>query len=281
MSSVYSGFRYSTKHQFTKTNLNFLLDAFLIVSQLHLAAFVRRHLLNPEVNWLNFCLQLVTAEIVTLFIDATFTIYAHVCILTASLAIVQMLLISGQLKKLATNLKTERKNSKVGVFHRKLALFAFNRFLRESVACLRLVNGNAGHFISRAFTAYLVVNLPLSCTLGALLLVTGRKINTAFYLFTAAFMVQQWVCTFGFHLFIVGVNRLIHRPVRRLMQLQGTTSDLPGTGRSLTSNDFRMQLKLSAYIAAYHVRSERRYGFAYWKLSLNVTMMTFAEVVFK
>lgn len=65
------------------------------------------------------------------------------------------------------------------------------------------------------------------------------------------------------------------------MQLQGTTSDLPGTGRSLTSNDFRMQLKLSAYIAAYHVRSERRYGFAYWKLSLNVTMMTFAEVVFK
>lgn len=193
------------------------------------------------------------------------------------------MLISSQFKKLRTELLLKTNQKTKVVFWQKLALFAYSHFLRESVACWRLVCGNVNHFISRAFTAYLLVNCPLSCALGAMLLIKGNQFNGAFYIFTATFMLQQWVCTFAIHFLIVGVNWLIHQPVKLLMHLMGSNFQLKLQNCKIKNStylsDFRLQIKLDAYIAAYHVRSERRYGFSYWKLSL-VTMMSFAEVSF-
>ncbi len=276
----------------------------MVVSQINVVLYVKRYLWPIEKWGAMEWLQLATAETIVLLVQATFFVYLNACVLIGTLSIVQLIVIRGQLKKqgsLLMNaerklqlLQQRQKGKRQQIFSLRLL---FDRFLCRSVTCLKMVSGSFNDFLSRALSAYIWINCPLSCVLTGLLLIIGDKFDTAFLFFSYAFLVQQWIGNFGIHLLVSGVNGLVHKPVKMVMHLLGSPGNIfqnrpsekarpnrskkyEKEGRSKEVNkNFRLLLKLSDYVGAYHVHSEDRYGFSYWGFASLVTMMSFSEFV--
>lgn len=180
---------------------------------------------------------------------------------------------------------------------RRLHFFPYERFLRETAAFLAEV-GRVNRLFADAFLAYLLVNSPLNAGLTVLLLfrltdhqdqkvVRRRSPLVAFFL--GVMIAQSWIAIFAIHLLAVRLNGRVHAPSRRVLALMASDRLLGGAivkgnahngggGSGGGGCQLKLKLRLSSYLVLFHVKSGRRFGLTYSRITtLRISMMTFAE----
>lgn len=189
-------------------------------------------------------------------------IYAHVCIIIATLAMLNVFLV---FTKLSQNSRVINLPVPILKFR---PYFFYNLFWKENVATVQhIVKLNL--LLSRALTVYILVNSPIKGMLTAIMLVMKQPNSSTVNLFTTPIILHQWFCTFGIHMILAALNEYLHRPSRRMLNLVAVDSRL--------NNNLRLKIKITNYISAFHVQPEKRYGITYWNGSL-ITMNTFIQV---
>lgn len=271
----------------------FFLDVFIVATEAHSLHFWTTHERKFLFNLIAWG-KLFINELSLLALYSAIFIFAHTCLLMATLGIILIKLFfvkMAQIRKLIM-VPLPKKQSQVKspkpppplptilAFKKAPPLplpkttsasyfINYTAFLRENVHVLALII-KANDIYGRALFLFLLVNCPLNCALVALLLLGEQPFPVQFFIFI--FVLQQFIAILAIHLLVAKLNDRIHLPVRRIMHL--ATNDeriVDGSGCSL---NFRY--RIAAYIEAFYVEYCRQYGIRYWKFSI-ITIVTFCK----
>ena len=201
--------------------------------------------------------NLICGKVLILGIDFTLLIYAHVCILMSAFGTTTIIAMAIKWKQIQNLLYPK---------HLKMpSRRSYNLFLKHTSVTLYLFSVANSSF-GKAMFSYLVVNCPINCVIVVAILigVPNSPINLIIF---SIYALQQFVCIFIIHIFIVNVNEKLHSPVKRVIHLSICDRKLAKFSRT--------KMKICNYIMAFHTK--KRYGVTYMSFGL-ISVSSFGKV---
>ena len=191
-------------------------------------------------------------------------IFAHSCILMATLGIVLIQMVLVKLAQIRQILIRKPNSIYFGI--------NYSAFLKQNIKLLSLIL-KANNPYGQALLIYISVNCPVNCAFMAILLVKPLTLIQDFFIII--FMGHQFICIFGIHLFMANLNKKIHKPVKMVFHLLVEDKNF-----FINKSKVLLKLKLDNYIGAFHTKN--KYGIQYGsggRFGL-VTIKSFSKVIF-